>query len=85
MLGTWQRSIKITDRIKVVNQLTFWWRGYLGLHKIMNESSIITCILLIEGGKQRRPRHTTTVDVGWSDLMRRTQPAIVGSEDEKES
>ena len=85
MLGTWQRSIKITDRIKVVNQLTFWWGGYLGLPKIMNGSSIITCILLSEGGKQRSQRHNTTVDVGWSDLMRRTQPAIVGSEDEKES
>ena len=51
----------------------------------MNESSIITCILLSEGGKQRSQRHNMTVDVGWSDLMRRTQPAIVGSEDEKES
>ena len=46
----------------------------------MNGSNII---LLSEGGKQTSQRHNTTVDVGWSDLMR-TQPAIVGFEDEKE-
>lgn len=51
----------------------------------MNGSNIITCILLSEGGKQKSRRHNMTVDVGWSGLMRRTQPATVGSEDEKES